>query len=382
MANEQNLPFNGNTTQIESSNEQPIDCYNCKSTNLSRALFCKDCGSQVKCKICKSVIQEASSFCTNCGESIISTQKTEKKAINEFDFSQKGNSKSFSAKFTDEVGAFFAGTINTVISGHPIQPRNPFQKPLTLPGNKTQTFPTVTIKDKFDSVQEAEIVSEDYAGVISKIFKENEAGKLELIDNRLKEKSRNDKMKRLAVLLKRLAVLFFFAKKLMGVESVSREELNEIMSREKLADGGFRNFLSKEALKYISVRDNGNFSLLVGGEDYAKEILSQIGNPEFKVTPSKSGRKAGKKSAVDSANSGKETKNGSSNLTALDICLLLIKERYFTSKRKLNEIVEYCDHKKARKYSSQNIQYALNRLVKDEKLDREKNENQYEYWEK
>jgi hypothetical protein len=224
-------------------------------------------------------------------------------------------------------------------------------------------------------IQDAEVVN-DYSELITKIFKENESGKLEIIDNRLKEKSKLDKMKR-------LVVLFLFARKLMGIDSISREELNEIINREKLADGNYRNFMSKEGSKYFSTKEKGNLSLLVGGEDYAKEILDQIANSDFKPATSKAGRKSGKKNSNNSSESsnGQETKsNKSSSPSALEMCNILIKEDYFSTKRKLNELVEYCEEKKAYKFSPQNLQYALNRLVKDQILERGKNNTgQYEY---
>jgi len=65
------------------------------------------------------------------------------------------------------------------------------------------------------------------------------------------------------------------------------------------------------------------------------------------------------------------------------MCKILLSENYFSQKRKLSDVVKYCEEKRATKYSSQNLQNTANRLVKDQILDRGKNsEGQYEYWKK
>jgi hypothetical protein len=346
-------------------------CYCCNAENSCNATFCKSCGSQLICKSCSTLLVEDSNFCTGCGKAI-KTNHYENRAVNQIEYTQKGNSKSFAGKFTDEVGSYFANAFNTVISGHPTTPRNPFQKALTLPA-KGQTYSTSNNKDSFDNIQDAELVIEDYSELIGKFFKETETGKLELVDNRLKERSKNDK-------IKRLTILFVYANKLKGIDAVNREDLNELIKREKLTLKNFRTFIGKEALKYLSIKDNGTYSLLTPGEEYAHQILNQVVNTDYKPIQAKSGRKPGRKSS-DSA--GKENKNVSSNPSALEMCNILNKDSYFNQKRKVNDIVEYCSQKKAQKYSSQLLQYALNRLIKDGVLDREKNsDNQYEYWKK
>jgi hypothetical protein len=367
MVNEANVSLS------EVAHNETTKCYNCDAENSGKATFCKSCGSQLACKSCNTILVEGSNFCSGCGTPI-RTNHHENRAVNQIEYTQKGNSKSFVGKFTDEVGSYFANAFNTVISGHPIAPKNPFQKALTLPV-KGQTYSTPNNKEGFDNIQDAELVIEDYSEIIAKIFKETETGKLELVDNRLKERSKNDK-------IKRLTILFVYANKLKGIEAVSREDLNELMKREKLTLKNFRTFIGKEALKYLSAKDNGTYSLLTPGEEYAHQILNQIVDTDYKPAQAKSGRKPGKRTA-DSANS-KESKNGtSSNPSALEMCNILIKDGYFKEKRKINDIVEYCSQKKAQRYSPQLLQNALSRLIKDEVLEREKNSaNQYEYWKK
>ncbi len=126
--------------------------------------------------------------------------------------------------------------------------------------------------------------------------------------------------------------------------------------------------------------------MLAGGEDYAKEILEQIVNPDFNPIASKAGRKSGKKSSKDSSDgsNSKESKNkNSSKPSALEMCKTLVEEKFFDGKRKMADIVAYCQEKKGEKYSSQNMSNALKRLLKDKVLDRETNSDRgYEYWKK
>ncbi|SHF80491.1 zinc ribbon domain-containing protein [Flavisolibacter ginsengisoli] len=367
MVNEANVSLSDMT------HNESTKCYNCNAENSGKAKFCKSCGSQLICKNCSTILVEESTFCSSCGIAI-KTNNYENRAVNQIEYTQKGNSKSFVGKFTDEVGSYFANAFNTVISGHPIAPRNPFQKALTLPA-KGQTYTTTNNKEGFTNIQDAEYVIEDYSEIIAKIFKETETGKLELVDNRLKERSKNDK-------IKRLTILFVYANKLKGVEVVTREDLNELMKREKLNLDHFRTFIGKEALKYISAKENGTYSLLTPGEEYAHQILNQIVDIDFKPVQAKSGRKPARKSS--DTGTGKENKSGASlNPSAFEMCNILIKDGYFNQKRKVNEVVEYCSQKKAQKYSAQLLHIALSRLIKDGVLDREKNsDNQYEYWKK
>lgn len=353
-----------------------INCYNCKSEISSEATYCRNCGIQVKCTVCKSNLNEGENFCFNCGEKIFSNIKSENRAVNNIEYVQKGNSKTFKANFTDNVGVYLAGAFNSVITGQALPPKNPFQKTLQKP-----VFPNhnnTASMSSMDSIEEAEIIEVDYASAIAKIFKQTDDGRLEIIDNRFKEKSQRDKMKR-------LSVLFLYAKKALNVDNVTRKELNDIIVSNKLGGGNFRKFLSNEATRYFSTKEDGSFYLLAAGEEEARKILNEINNPDFHASVSRSGRKAGKKSSQNNSSlTEKESKaSNTSNPSALEMCTTLIEAEYFSNKRKLNDICLYSEQKKARKYSPQSFQSALSRLVKDQILERDKNtDGQYEYWKK
>lgn len=353
-----------------------INCSNCQSELAIESVFCKQCGTQLKCKKCGTSREGNANFCIACGESFSLISGNTERAINKIEFSQKGNSKTMTANFTDEVGVYLAGAFNSVVTGHPIPPKNPFRNSLQITSGKNNG--NGVIREAASNIQDVEVIEVNFADTIAKIFKQNDDGRLEIVDNRLKEKSKFDK-------IKRLSVLFVYAKKMSGEESSARDELNNLITQEKLSINDFRKFLSTDAQKYFSVKENGSFSLLTGGKDYAEQILDQIANPDYKPNQSKAGRKAVKKSTSGSSantESNGNKKSGSINPSALEMMKKLATENYFSNNRKLNDIVAYCGEKKAVKFSPQLVSIALSRLIKDEVLDREKKEGQYEYWKK
>lgn len=180
---------------------------------LIESIFCKQCGTQLKCNKCGTSREGNDNFCIACDESFSLISGNTERAINRIEFSQKGNSRNMTANFTDEVGVYLAGAINSVVTGQPIPPKNPFKNHLQIPSGKNNSNPVV--KETASNIQDIEVVEINHADSIAKIFKQNDDGKLEIVDNRLKEKSKFDK-------IKRLSVLFVYAKKMSGTDQLQK----------------------------------------------------------------------------------------------------------------------------------------------------------------
>ena len=69
---------------IEEIIEESIECPNCKKPQNDRAVFCKDCGTEISpkklvtiayCNKCKSEFDESSQFCENDGDKLVLKEK-------------------------------------------------------------------------------------------------------------------------------------------------------------------------------------------------------------------------------------------------------------------------------------------------------------------
>jgi len=352
--------------------ETQTTCLQCSTTLNPEATFCFNCGTQVKCKACQTSLTKGATFCTSCGTRI-TKQEASSIPLNKVEFEQKRESKKLNANFTDEVGFIFANALNAMIGGQVIN-KNPFHKTLNSPGSAPSKPTTLAIQpqtdNKISDVQYTEVLND----TLATIFKQREDGTLELADARVKEKTKFDKVKR-------LCLLYMYAQKTLSIETVTRQQLLNIVKAAKLGgNSDFRKYLTSDTGKNFSKRDNGDFALLGAGEDEAKNILAEISNPEIEHSNLKPRKRPVKAAKSDS----KEATQGIPIPgSAQAVLQSLLQEQFFNDKRKLAEIVKHCKEKKAINLTSSTVSNVLKRFVKDQLLERQNSEDGgYEYWKK
>jgi len=131
---------------------------------------------------------------------------------------------------------------------------------------------------------------------------------------------------------------------------------------------------------------NPYYRIMKAGEDFIRNKETKIDNNSTnktlppKVKKTKPRKKPIPKTVVDNQNSSKKTIR-SGRKGAATLLKELIEEKYFETKKGLNDIVSYCSTKKATTLKPGDFSTKWTRFVRDEKLKREQNsEGQYEYY--
>lgn len=132
---------------------------------------------------------------------------------------------------------------------------------------------------------------------------------------------------------------------------------------------------NKHGLKYI-------YQIMGPGEDH----LTHIGDPSTSDKPIPSKKKATrsakpKSSRKDSTATTKPKKaSGSRRVGPKKVLESLISDGYFSKPRQIAEIIEHIQHKKAVRFKATDMSPTLVRLLREEKLERTKNESgSYQY---
>jgi hypothetical protein len=299
---------------IKSKNfmEHPSNCPYCQAVISERGFFCGQCAKQLKCRKCSEYLEVNAIACVMCGTKIIQSDSetsgnNTNTPINSIQFEQKGNSRSLSARFTNEVGAVVAGALGYAMNMQPVKPKKLFGIPNQDNTGKPQfTFPGSTNENKDETISDAFVINDDeYWEILSKIFVQ-EGNQLRLVNSRLKHTGKLDQGARLAILL-------LYTYKIVGKNKVDRSHMNEVLTKAKLFDGNFRTWIAKN--DYILITD-GQVELSVPGEEIAKEILTEIANPDIEIgktiVAKSNSRKAQKKKS-----SQKNTSSSTEDVDAL-----------------------------------------------------------------
>lgn len=349
-------------------------CFNCSKEipNKENYFFCSKCLTQVKCKACSENLEKDAIGCSNCGTSI-SEVKSTSNAVNNIEFEQNGEKKKFVANFTDHIGEGLVSTLSGLFLGANIKStNNPFStnKNLHVPQHATVK------KDSFEDAVVIDIGDDELNQSLTKIFR-FDRDKIVLINTRVKQSGKLDH----AI---RLSLLTLYAYSVFGKAQIARALLNEILNHAKVYDGNYRVWMAN--CDEISKLENGEIiELSLPGITAAKNILLEFNDPgidkgktEFSGSKSK---KRKKKKTGEEANESDLSKKSNSKNSPLQSVEELIKDNYFSKKRKINEVAQYLKDNKATVISTSSLSTVFGRLIKGSKINREKNsDGQYEYY--
>ncbi len=351
------------------------ECFNC-STILPEALnpfFCPNCATQLKCKKCGEPLLLKAKACINCGTLVVNTQVEDKNII---DYEQKGEYKKFHSSFSNEVGNTLAETFATILGGG-LQHKK-IQNPFNFNAKSNTSKQLINNTNSKVNEPEDAVVLEDFDlnETLIKYFK-FEDGKLKLINSRLKHNGKMDQGKR-------LTLLTLYAYEKAQQEQIEKTTLIDILTSASLYDSNFRKWFGRadEVL-----REGNNIQLSVPGRETSEAILKELaddtiikGSIKFKegTRSAKRNKKSGEENSDNLRDKSIAAKRNKGPIYYLEI---LIKEKFFDTKRKTGEIIEHLKVNKAETYDSRSIATPLKRMIKSDKLKREKNaEGQYEYF--
>ena len=239
-----------------------MKCQFCNQELPDGAKFCYKCYNQIVCLDCGKLLVEGSSICIYCGKEI-KTRSTQAN-VNHIKYSENDKGKSFEASFSDET----AGNVVDVFAqflpikrNHNIQTSNSMLQISQAEDAHMEEIDDTAPENK--SV--APNIKEDL-NVLRKIFIEK-GDSIKLYEKRLKAKSKSDQQAR-------ICLLFLLYNKIVIRKEVSREDLNNMLDKEKLYDGNFRAWLSHHQSYFII--DNNIIELSPEGEEQAQTMLHEV----------------------------------------------------------------------------------------------------------
>ena len=79
-------------------------CSFCKTPAVSNAIFCYQCGQQLKCKSCQAVLVEGANHCISCGVPLADGSPNSRVILNSIRFKENKDERSYELEFTNDVG--------------------------------------------------------------------------------------------------------------------------------------------------------------------------------------------------------------------------------------------------------------------------------------
>lgn len=237
-------------------------CQYCESNLPERGFYCPNCSKQVRCKSCNDYLEVNANNCIMCGEDVGSKNTITNPNMNSVEFSESRSGRTFKATFTDTVGSNISDTLGLLLANKVVSKTN-----RNISHQHDEEVQDIEYNEEVESKT---LPSNPVINDLNKIFRK-EGEKIVLTDPRLKAKSKRD----FGI---RLTCLYMYYKKLLGYDTVSRNELSVIAKQTSVEDGNYRHWIVKENTLIRSNEDE--VELLLPGIEFAKEILIEIASPE------------------------------------------------------------------------------------------------------
>ena len=239
-----------------------MKCQFCNQEMPNGAKFCYKCNKQIICLGCGEPLIANSPICVYCGKEIKLRQVQAN--VNHIKYSETETGKSFEASFSDET----AGNVVDVFAQFLPIKRNPStqQHQSLLRISQTEDANAQEVVDPAIEINNINPGNTEDLNKINNIFTVK-GESIVLYEKRLKANSKRDQQAR-------ICLLFLLYYKVVVRKEVTREDVNNILKKENIYDGGFRAWLSKHR-SYI-IADNDTLELSPEGEEKAKEILNEV----------------------------------------------------------------------------------------------------------
>ena len=239
-----------------------MKCQFCNQELPDGAKFCYKCNKQIICLGCGEPLIENSPICVYCGKEIKLHQAQAN--VNHIKYFETETGKSFEASFSDET----AGNVVDVFAQFLPIKRNSgtLQHQSLLQISQTEDANAQEVNDTAIEINNTNPSKNEELNKINNIFTVK-GESIVLYEKRLKANSKRDQQAR-------ICLLFLLYYKVVAPKEVTREDVNNILKKENIYDGGFRAWLSEHRSYFIT--DNDTLELSPEGEEKAKEILNEV----------------------------------------------------------------------------------------------------------
>ena len=278
-----------------------MKCIYCNSELPNEAIFCPKCTHQITCQNCKKSLVKDGVCCAFCGKPITQNNSTNA-AVNNIEFSDNGNERTFRASFTDTVAGNVVETFANLL---------PFQKQTY---NKGLAAANVVENETIEDVEHTEVSTEKQPKsndlvTLERIFK-NKDGEISLHDTRLKAKSSSN-------FIERISLLYLYYKELSGEQEPNRVDFNNFLKRTNLNEQTFRVWLS--ANKKLVDNKKTYLCLRQEGQEKAQQILVEFLDSSISNTYELKGSVSSKSKKEETKNTINGKSKNKTNVTSYQI---------------------------------------------------------------